>query len=252
LRPHLIASLFVVAACAPSTEGPTPKLVGTVNPRQPFTNPANVCNAQGSATPELSCKTPEGARGWCIILLGERFTPIPADVLTGEPAVGLPEVTLKGPVTLTLDRSRVFYRDADRMFLDIPTRDTTPPAELPPGHYALQVKNLGGGTAELADLLVVVPPPQVTRVTAPQGFISDGISPIVVEGTNFRPDTFPVMKLRRTGAEEVEVFTLAVDTPTRISTELPPGTPEGTYDFVLTNPEGCSFTLPNALTVSYP
>ena len=114
------------------------------------------------------------------------------------------------------------------------------------------MKNLAGGTHELADLLVMVPPPQVTRVTAPQGFQSGDITPIVVEGTGFRPDTFPVLKLQRAGAEPLEIFTLSVESPTRLSTELVPGTPEGTYDFVITNPEGCEFTLPNALTVSYP
>jgi hypothetical protein len=240
LRLFLIASLLIAAACSPGTEGVTPKVIGTVNPRQPFTNPASVCNAQG------------GERGWRINLIGERFTPVPQDVLTGAPVVGMPEVTLKGPATLTLPRDRVFYRDSELMFLDMPTRDTTPPVDLPAGSYAVEVRNLGGGTAELADVLLVVAPPTVTRVTAPQGFNPNDISPLVVEGMDFRTDTFPVMKLLRAGAEEVEVFTLSVDTPTRISTELPQGTPAGTYDFMLTNPEGCSFTLPNALTVSYP
>ncbi len=215
MRPSLIASLLLLAACSPSTEGPTPKVIGTINPRQPFTTPARVCNAQG------------GERGWRINLIGERFTPVPQDVLTGEPVVGLPEVTLKGPATFTLPGTQVLYRDSE-------------------------VRNLGGGAAELADLLLVVSPPTVTRVTAPQGFNSSDISPLVVEGLDFQTDTFPVMKLLRAGAEEVEVFTLSVDSPTRISTELPPGTPAGTYDFMLTNPEGCSFTLPNALMISYP
>ncbi len=240
MRPSLIASLLLLAACAPSTEGPTPKVIGTINPRQPFTTPAHVCNAQGDE------------RGWRIHLIGERFTPVPQDVLTDEPAVGLPEVTLKGPATFTLPRTQVLYRDSELMFLDMPTRDTTPPADLPAGSYAVEVRNLGGGTAELADILLVVSPPTVTRVTAPQGFNFSDISPLVVEGLDFRTDTFPVMKLLRAGAEEVEVFTLSVDSPTRISTELPPGTPAGTYDFMLTNPEGCSFTLRNALTISYP
>jgi hypothetical protein len=240
LRPYLISSLLIVAACSPSTEGPTPKVIGTVNPLQPFINPARVCNTQGAE------------HGWRINLIGEHFTPVPQDVLTGEPGVGLPEVTLKGPATLTVDRDRVLYRDAALMSLDIPTRDTTPSADLPAGSYTVEVRNLGGGTGELADVLLIVPPPTVTRVTAPQGFNFSDISPLVVEGLDFRTDTFPVMKLQRAGAEEVEVFTLTVDSPTRISTELPPGTSAGTYDFMLTNPEGCSFTLSNALTISYP
>jgi hypothetical protein len=215
-------------------------VTGTVNPLQRNASPARVCNAQG------------GERGWRINLLGERFTPVPLDVLTGEPAVGLPEVTLRGPATVTLDRDRIFYRDSELLFLDIPTSDTMPPADLPEGSYAVEVRNLGGGTGELADILLAVPPPTVTRVTAPQGFNFSDVSPLAVEGTGFRTDTFPAMKLVHTGSEDAEIFTLTVDSPTRITTEIPPGTPAGTYDFVISNPEGCSFTLPNALTISYP
>jgi hypothetical protein len=199
-----------------------------------------VCNAQGTE------------RGWRVELLGERFAPIPQDVLTDEPTVGLPEVTLKGPVTLTLDREDVFYRDSMLLFLDIPTRDSAPSAELPEGHYAEEVRTLGGRAAEQADLLVVVPPPAVTRVTAPQGFSFDGPSQLVAEGAGFRTDTFPKMKLTRSGFPDVELFVLSVDSATHLTTELPQGTPAGAYDFVLTNPDGCSSTRTDAVTVTYP
>jgi hypothetical protein len=165
--------------------------------------------------------------------------------------VGLPEVTLKGEVSLKLERGSVFYRDNTLMFLNIPTKDSTPALELPPGNYAVEVRNPAGGTGELADLLIVVPPPTVTRVTAPQGFSFTGPSQLVIEGTGFRTDTFPVMKLRRAGGVEVEIFVSTVDWPTHISAEIPAGTPEGTYDFFLMNPEGCAFTLPGALTITY-
>ncbi|MBN1203321.1 MAG: hypothetical protein JXB05_00160 [Myxococcaceae bacterium] len=239
MRLHRVAVLLVLAACSRSTEGPTPALTSAINPRQRNITPARVCNAQG------------GAQGWRIELLGERFTPIPLDVLTDAPKVGMPEVTLKGPATLTLDRERVFYRDSGLLFLDIPTRDSTPPAELPEGSYAIEVKNPGGGTAELADLLIVVPPPTLTRVTAPQGFSLSDPSPLVIEGTGFQPGTFPTLVLTRAGAPDVELFTTTVESPTRLLTEIPPGTPEGTYDLTLTNPEGCAFTLTNALTINY-
>ncbi|WP_224248782.1 hypothetical protein [Hyalangium gracile] len=239
MRLHLIAALLVLAGCSRTTEGPTPSITGTINPRQRNTAPARMCNAQGDE------------RGWRLELLGERFTPVPQDVLTDTPTVGMPEVTLKGPVTLTLDRDRVSYRDSTLLLLDIPTRDTTPPAELPEGTYAVSVRNLGGGTAELADQLIVVPPPVVTRVTAPQGFTFVAPSPLVIEGTGFQPNTFPAMRLTRAGFPDVELFTTTVESPTRLLTELPEGTPEGTYDLELTNPEGCSFTLPGALTITY-
>jgi hypothetical protein len=239
LRLHLIAALLVLAACARTTEGPTPSVTGTINPRQRNVTPARVCNAQG------------GERGWRIELRGERFAPIPQDVLTDDPKVGLPEVTLKGPQTVTLDRDRVFYRDFELLLLDIPTKDSTPALELPPGNYTVQVRNPGGGTGELVEGLIVVPPPTVSRVTAPQGFSFSEPSPLVIEGTGFRTDTFPEMALVRAGTLKVDSFVSAVESATRILSEVPPGTPEGTYDFVLTNPEGCSFTLPNALTITY-
>jgi hypothetical protein len=239
LRPHLVAALLVLGGCSRSTEGPIPKLTGTINPLQRNVTPARVCNAQG------------GERGWLIDLEGERFTPIPQDVLTDEPTVGLPEVTLKGPTTVTLARDHVFYRDPTLLRLQIPTRDTTPPVELPEGTYSVEVRNLGGGVAEQSELLIVVPPPVATRVRAPEGFFFGTPTPITVEGTGFRTDSLPAMKLIRAGSPEVELFALTVDSATRVTTELPPGTPEGTYDFVISNPEGCEHTLPGALTITY-
>ncbi|MDY7233098.1 hypothetical protein [Hyalangium rubrum] len=239
MRLPFVAALLVLAACSRTTEGTSPLLVGSINPRQRNVAPARVCNAQG------------GEQGWRVELLGERFTPIPQDVLTGEPTVGLPQVTLKGPVTFTLDRADVFYRDSTLLQVDIPTSDSTPPEALPPGNYAVEVKNPGGGASEVADLLIVVPPPTVTRVTAPQGFSFSGPSQLIVEGTGFRPDALPAMKLLREDGFEVEIFALSVNSSTRITTELPAGTPEGTYAFVLENPEGCAVTQLNAVTVAY-
>jgi hypothetical protein len=239
LRLQLVTALLVLAACSRTTEGPTPEVIGAVNPLDRNVAPARVCNAQGDA------------RGWRIELLGDRFAPLPQDVLTDDPKVGMPEVTLKGPETLTLDPGSVSYRDFGLMFLEIPTQDSTPAAELPPGNYTLQVRNLGGGTGELVDGLIVVPPPTVTQVTAPQGFSFSSATPLVIEGTGFRTDTSPVMKLVRAGSPEVDIFVSTVESATRITAEIPSGTPEGTYDFVLINPEGCSFTLLNALTITY-
>ncbi len=239
MRRHLVVALLILTACSRTTEGPTPNLIGTVNPLQPNAAPARVCNAQG------------GEQGWRINLLGERFAPVPLDVLTGSPKVGMPQVTLTGPTTLTLDRERVSYQDSGTLLLDIPTKDSPTPTELPEGSYAVSVKNPTGGTGEGPDLLIVVPPPTVTRVTAPQGFTSSAPSPLLVEGTGFRTDAVPAVKLARAGFPDVELSTTTVDSSTSLHTEIPPGTPEGTYDFVLTNPEGCSFTLPNAITISY-
>ncbi len=239
MRLPIAAALLSLVACSRTTEGPIPKVTETTNPRQRFVHPARVCNAQGPA------------RGWPIEVAGERFTPMPLDVLTDAPKVGMPTVTLKGAETFTLPRENVFRDSAELLKIDVPTKTSAVPRELPPGSYAVEVKNPAGGTNELADALIVVPPPTLTRVTAPQGFNASGPSPIVIEGTAFQTGTTPQLVLRRTGAADVSLVTFTVVSATRIEGEIPPGTPEGTYALVITHPEGCAFTLPNAITIVY-
>ncbi|MFP2925245.1 hypothetical protein ACLESO_08505 [Pyxidicoccus sp. 3LG] len=241
MRLPVAAALLALVACSRTTEGPTPRIVGVINPRIRNVTPARVCNAQG------------GERGWRLEIAGEAFAPMPGEVLTDTPTAAMPEVTFRGPTTVTLARDHVFYVRPELLLLDSPTRDTTPSVELPAGSYAVEVTNPVGGTASLLDALVVVEPPTVTRVVPPAGgysFIAP--SPFVVEGTNFRTDTFPNLILKRTDGAEQPLYVVTVVSPTRIETELPPGTPEGRYDLVLTSPEGCGTTFPQALDVTYP
>ncbi|MBZ4418345.1 hypothetical protein [Myxococcus sp. RHSTA-1-4] len=240
MRLPVAAALLTLVACSKTTEGPTPKVIGAINPLTRNVTPPRVCNAQG------------GERGWRMEVAGERFAPMPGDVLTDNPTVAMPEVTLRGPATLTLSRDRVFFVRPELLLLDVPTRDSTPATDLPPGSYAVEVKNPVGGTGSLPDALVVVPPPTVTRVLPPpNGYSFASASPIVIEGTEFQPNTYPAIVLRRAGVPDQPLFVVNVVSPTRIESEIPPGTPEGTYDLVLTNPEGCSFTLPQAITITY-
>jgi hypothetical protein len=240
LRPLAAAALLALAACSRSTEGPTPEVAGVVNPRISNATPARLCNAQG------------GERGWRLEVAGARFAPVPGDVLADPEQAVLPEVTFRGSATLTLSRERVFYVRPGLLLVDVPTRDTTPPAELPAGTYTVEVSNPLGGSASLADALVVVGPPTVTRVLPPpSGYSFSEASPLVVEGTGFQPGTFPVLTLRREDGTTQPLFFSDVVSPTRIQTEVPPGTPEGRYALVLTNPEGCATTLPQAVDITY-
>ncbi len=239
MRLPIAAALLTLVACSRTTEGPIPKVTETTNPRQRFVHPARVCNAQG----------PE--RGWRIELTGERFTPMPLDVLTDAPKVGMPTVTLKGAESYTLPRENVFRESAELLLLDVPTENSATPKKLAPGSYAVEVKNPSGGTGELADALVVVPPPTLASITAPQGFNASAPSPIVITGSGFQTGTSPQLTLRRAGAPDQSIFTFTVVSETRIEGELPPGTAEGTYDLVIINPEGCAFTLPSAITIAY-
>ncbi len=241
MRLPVAAALLALVACSRSTEGPTPELVGLINPLTRNVTPPRICNAQG------------GERGWRVEVSGERFAPMPGDVLTDTELAALPEVTLRGGATaLTLTRDRVFYVRPELLLLDVPTRDSSSPVELPPGSYGVEVSNPLGGSASLPDALVVVPPPSLTRVVPPpNGYSFIEASPIVLEGTNFQPDTFPRIVLRRSDGTTQSLFVITVVSPTRIETEIPPNTPEGRYTVVLTNPEGCAATAPEPLDITY-
>ncbi|NNC00480.1 hypothetical protein HI113_42200 [Corallococcus exiguus] len=240
MRLPVAAALLSLVACSESTEGTTPKLEGLINPRQRLITPARVCNAGGGAT------------GWSLELIGSRFTPVPRDALTDTPSVELPQVSLSGPADYTLPADHLFFARTELMRMDLPTRDSTPSNTLPPGAYSVFVTNPLGGTSELEDALRVVPPPEITNLTAPDGFRYNVASPLVIEGRGFRADALPLIVLQRQGEEDQPLFTLTVVSDTRIETEVPPATPEGTYALTLTNPEGCSVTRPQALTITYP
>lgn len=240
MRLPVAAALLALVACSRGTEGPTPRLTGAINPLTRNVTPPRICNAQG------------GSRGWRVELAGERFTPVPGDVLTDTEVAALPEVTFRGPTTLTLPRERVFYVRPELLLLDVPTRDTTPPVDLPEGSYTLEVSNPLGGTASLPDALVVVPPPGLSRVLPPpDGYSFSEPSPIVIEGTGFQLNTFPVIALRGSNGSTQPLFVVTVVSPTRVETEIPPGTAEGRYDVVLTSPEGCGATLAGAVDITY-
>ncbi|WP_158621767.1 IPT/TIG domain-containing protein [Corallococcus aberystwythensis] len=239
MRLPVAAALLSLVACTESTEGTTPKLEGLINPLQRLVTPARVCNAGG------------GAAGWRLELIGSRFTPVPRDALTDTPSVELPRISLSGPSDYTLPEDHLFFARTELMRMDLPTRDSTPSNVLPPGTYTVAVTNPLGGTSELEGALRVVPPPVITSITAPQGFHYSAGSPLVIEGSGFRSDALPLIVLQREGEEDQPLFTLTVVSDTRIETEVPPATPEGTYAVTLTNPEGCAVTRPQALTVAY-
>ncbi|MBJ6759678.1 hypothetical protein JGU66_02810 [Myxococcaceae bacterium JPH2] len=232
-------AVLLLSACSRSMEGPQPTLRGVINPLQRAETPARVCNAQG------------GPHGWPIELVGTRFMPVPRDALTDSPAVELPEVTLRGPAVLTLDSAWIHIDSPELLRVDLPTRDTSPAQELPPGLYAVDVVNPLGGAASLDEALRVVPPPTVTRVTAPQGFTRATGGPLVIEGTDFQPGAPPTVVLRRAGAPDVPVAVSGTPSTTRLDAQVPPETSEGVHDLVLTRAEGCAVTLARAVDVAY-
>ncbi|MCP3169881.1 hypothetical protein [Myxococcus qinghaiensis] len=242
MRLQVVATaLLALGGCSRTTEGPSPAVERVVNPRTRVSTLTQLCNAQGGQT------------GWSLEVEGKRFTPVPGEALTDTPTVELPQVTLRGPSTYTLSRSQVFYVRPELLLLNVPTRDTTPPVELQPGTYSVEVANPLGGTGTLPDALTVVPPPALTRVVPPaDGYSATGANPIVLEGRDFQPGTSPIIFLRREGVADQPLFFVTVVSTTRIESEIPPGTPEGIYDLVLTQPEGCAAVAVGGVDVAYP
>ncbi|MBZ4410369.1 hypothetical protein K8640_19355 [Myxococcus sp. XM-1-1-1] len=237
----IATAVLVLGGCSRTTEGPTPAVERVVNPRARVGELTRLCNAQGGAT------------GWRLELQGRRFSPVPGEVLTDAPTVELPEVTLRGPSTYTLTREQVFYVRPELLLLDVPTRDSSPPVELSPGSYAVEVANPLGGTGRLPDALLVVEPPSVARVMPPaDGYSAADSNPIVIEGQGFQPGTSPLLSLRREGVEDQPLFFVTVVSPTRVESELPPGTPEGVYSLVVAHGDGCEAVATGALDVRYP
>ncbi|AGC47987.1 hypothetical protein MYSTI_06714 [Myxococcus stipitatus DSM 14675] len=233
-------ALLALSACSRTTEGTPPVVERVLNPRTRFSDVARVCNAQGGQT------------GWRVEVQGKRFAPTPADVLSDTPVVDLPEVTLQGPTPYTLRRDQVFYVRPELLLLDLPTRDSSPPFELAPGRYGVEVTNPLGGTSTLGEAFTVVAPPKVTRVVPPpNGYVSGGLNPIVIEGQDFQPGSSPIIILRSEGLADQPLFNVSVVSETRIETEIPPGSSEGRYDVVLTQPDGCSAVVPGAVDVRY-
>ncbi|QSQ23404.1 hypothetical protein JY651_51475 [Pyxidicoccus parkwayensis] len=240
MRLPAAAALLALVACSRTTEGPTPRIQGAINPLTRSVTPPRICNAQG------------GEHGWRLELAGESFAPVPADVLEDPPVAALPEITLRGPTTLTLTKDHVFYVRPELLLLDVPTRDSTPPVDLPEGSYTLEVSNPVGGSASLADAVVVVGPPSVTGVETPSsGYSFTAPTPIAITGTGFRTGTFPTVVLRGADGTSHSLFVTDVESSTRIVTEIPAGTPEGSYDLLLTSTEGCASSLSKALQITY-
>jgi hypothetical protein len=118
-----------------------------------------------------------------------------------------------------------------------------PEGDLPPGTYTAVVTNPAPAdcSSEAAITLEVVPPPDLLSI-APSRICTGGGS-FVLGGTGFRAGatvtagslTAASVDVAPGGASATAMFGLGLD--------------PGTYDVTITNPEGCTDTLPAAVTV---
>jgi hypothetical protein len=227
-------------ACSRKMEGPSPSISNTINEVDASRSPAVVCNAQGNPT-----------AGWLVDIMGDNFSPIPENVLNDAPGTMLPTVSLSGPQSYSLSPSQVFFSDKTKLVIQLPTKDSATSLQLTPGSYRLTVTNPDGSSVSLDGAITIVPPPTIASVTVliPPLPTSDGT--IALDGTNFEPGTTPKVTISGQGLPTVTLLNVTVVNATRVTAVVPANTPEGIYDVTITNPDGCSFTLPHVFTISY-
>ncbi len=215
--------LLVLAAC---TEPSQPTLTRVSNPLQPERAPARVCNAQG------------GEHGWKLEVTGSGFA-------------RTPRVRLEGPTVFTLPAERVTWVGDSALSIEVPTRDSAPAEELPPGDYRLVVRNPDGGEVGLDGALRVVSPPALGGLELLNAWDPRNRQ-VRLSGSGLRVDEPPTLRLHGTGLPERALPLQELASDTQLTAGFPSNTPAGTYDGTVTNPEGCAATLPGALSVQYP
>jgi hypothetical protein len=244
--------LLAVASCAKSIDGPTPTVTAARSQRDQTTAPAYLCNAQGDTTD-----------GWLIDALGDAFAPLVTDVLSGTPAVQMPEVALAGPASYQLPKAWVRFDTRNRMPLAMRTADTAlDPVTLAPGDYSLTITNPGGRAGTLANAVRVVPPPVISSVSlsSPSGgapgtrLCADSAQTLVITGANFRTDLKPDVQVGPhlfSGASitALAAGTVSVSIPANTFTAAETSAAGTNYTVTLTNPDGCRAPYGGTLSV---
>jgi len=243
MRRVLTVLLFVIGlafACSRKMEGPSPSISNTINEIDASRSPAVVCNAQG-----------DPSAGWLVDIMGDNFSPIPENVLNDAPGTMLPTVSLSGPQTYSFSANRVFFSDKTKLVVQMPTKDTAASLQLTPGSYRLTVTNPDGASGSLDGAIAIVPPPTIASITVliPPLPTSDGT--IALDGANFEPGSTPTVTISGPGLPTVTLVNVTVVNATRVTAVVPANTPEGIYNVTITNPDGCSFTLPHVFAISY-
>lgn len=228
----LIASLVVLAAaCASDRDGPTPDVTAV--------SPSLVCNAQGPTS---------------VTLTGTGFSPAAVDVLSGPPLVVMPRVIWSGggttfevpPANVSLpngDRSGTMLATVIPMG-SLPPRTSTDPVVM----YSAEVINANGNSGTRPNALTVVPPPTLSAIEPTSG-AQGTLVMVTLTGLAFRDG----MTVTLDASPPVMATGVTVTSGTSAAATFDlTSVAVGTYDVTVRNPEGCSFTLPQAFTVFVP
>jgi hypothetical protein len=230
--------LWVVgsAACGISKisrDGPKPKPTGVARADQGFPTEAVLCSD----------------RGGTLVISGEGLSPMPKAVLTDHAGVALPAVVFRSADGTVVMPFSVTFDPVAKSLIVVPN------IPMAAGSYDIVVTNPNGNSGTLASGLQVVPPPQVTAV-APSSGPNNVATPVAVLGTDFRvasDGTQPGVALTpNAGGATTALGGVAWQSASDVAATVNTGLAVGSYDLTLTNPEGCSATLPNAFQVTQP
>ncbi len=120
------------------------------------------------------------------------------------------------------------------------------------GTWNVEVVNVDGSSATLPGAFTVIyPPPTITSITPNTGLNTGNVSITDLSGTNFINGAS--VKLIRSGFSGINATSVNVVSPTKITCIFPlSGAEPGTWDIQVINPDGQSFTLSSAFTVTLP
>lgn len=94
--------------------------------------------------------------------------------------------------------------------------------------------------------LEVAPPPRIDNVS-PSYTRNGGFSNLTIEGANFDPKAS--VEIAIPGPEGITLECSVQPTRIECTAEVPPGTPRGDWDLIVTNPDGQSTTQKGAISL---
>jgi DTW domain-containing protein len=198
----------LAAGCGPHVDVGVP-VVTTLARAGVAAKPLAVCTAMPPADPT----TGVAPGGWPATVVGAGFLPQVYDVMSDSPRVVVPEVSLHGPVDLTLARALLFFRDSAAI-------DVLVPGMLSLGLYDVSVKNPDGTTSTLVGGLQVVSPPSLQSV-APASICTTSVQHIVLTGGVFSAAAPPAVAV---ASIALSAPNISVDSQTQLTLTVPANT----------------------------
>ncbi len=182
-----------------------------------------------------------------LVVHAKELAPLPTKTLTDQQGLELPMVLAIGADGTEYELTgTAFDLEAETLTVSVDA------GALPPGTYDVVVENPTGKRGTLASGLVVAAPPGLDAIAPPSG-PNNLPTPVTLTGSGFRAagdGTQPAVTLTPVLGGlvgEAEAETLVSDT--ELSATVPAALEPGLYDVTLTNPEGCSVTLPASYEV---